>query len=182
MRPMWLILLLFLPGLAAAEPVAWAGTGTARYVLIHKFHEVKGTSTKVQARAAWEGDQVKVQARALVSSFGSEDANRDAHMQEVMEVDRFPFVTVRGVVSGLAAPAAAAKLEVTMKAEVELHGRVVARDLPLTLTFADATHVTVAFDFAESLEAHGIERPSLLFVKVDDALRLIGSASLERKP
>ena len=182
MRSLILLTLLLLPHAATAEPVSWSGNGTARYILVHKFHEVAGTSTQVQARVQWEGDQVKLQARALVTSFSSEDSNRDAHMQEVMEVDRFPFVTVRGIVAGLAPPTGAAKVSVTLKAEIELHGQLVAKELPLTLAFTDPNHVTVEFDFVESLEAHGIERPSLLFVKVDDALRVRGSASLERKP
>jgi hypothetical protein len=40
-------------------------------------------------------------------------------------------------------------------------------------------HVT--FEFPESLTAHKIERPSLLFVPVDDEIRIVGSADVTAK-
>jgi polyisoprenoid-binding protein YceI len=175
-------LLLLAAAPAAADPASWSGGGETRYVLIHKFHEVEGKSHKVQARAVWDGNQVKVQARALVDSFESGDANRDAHMLEVMEDEKYPFVTVRGVVDDLPAPTGPAKVKAHMKAEVELHGKTVTKDVDLDLDFADPTHVTVTYEFPESLEAHDIERPSLLFVKVNDDITISGTLTLERKP
>ena len=176
------LLVPFAPLAAHADPVMWSGTGNAGYLLVHKFHEVEGKSTKIQTKAVWDGDQIKVQARGLVDSFVSGDASRDAHMLEVMEAEKFPFVMIRGVIGGVAVPTGALKVDTTLKADVELHGQTVSKDVPVTLDFADPTHVTVSFSFPESLEGHGIERPSLLFVKVDDDIKITGSIPMERKP
>jgi hypothetical protein len=39
----------------------------------------------------------------------------------------------------------------------------------------------VHFEFVESLTAHKIERPSLLFMPVDDTITIVGSAEITAK-
>jgi hypothetical protein len=45
-------------------------------------------------------------------------------------------------------------------------------DIPIDLTWESATRVRATCKFQISLDAYKIERPSLMFVKVDDDLQI----------
>jgi polyisoprenoid-binding protein YceI len=182
-----ILLLLVLGGVAlAAAPVDFAASpgSTVSYLLIHKFHEVKGTSQKVQARARVlpEGS-LQVMVRTPVASFDSGNGNRDEHMQETVDAARFPNVELKAVASGVKLPATfPATLEVPLDGELTFHGVTRPLKTTATLTFADARHVVGETQFAISLEAFGIDRPSLAFVKVDDQLQLSVHLVFEAQP
>ena len=114
--------------------------------------------------------------RASVSSFDSGDRNRDTHMQEVMETSRFPFVVVKGVsqVDGalLAVAQKANTIELKLQADVDVHGVREPMTIPLTVELRPDGTARVKGAFEVSLEKHQIERPSLLFVKIEDACRV----------
>ena len=69
-----------------------------------------------------------------------------------------------------------------MQGAVELHGVTVNHHIDLKLETKDGVHFQVRFEFIESLTAHKIERPSLLFVAVDDAITIVGKADVTAKP
>ena len=146
-----------------------AGASSLRYRVVHKLHQVDAESRSVEGRMLVKPDgTVQAMVRAPVASFRSGDSNRDVHMEEVVESGRFPTVTLRGVAHlspDLRLPAGA----IAMEAEVELHGvrRPVHLELAVERRPDGALRVKGAFDV--SLDAFGIERPALLFVKVDDA-------------
>ena len=60
----------------------------------------------------------------------------------------------------------------TFKAQLSFHGVQNVFDLPVELTWESANKVRAATSFAISLDGYKIERPSLMFVKVDDELKL----------
>jgi hypothetical protein len=160
----------------------WTAKQSAvQYHLVHKFHQVDATSAKTEVIAVIDASGLKVMARSPVQSFDSGNANRDAHMLEVVEAQKFPMVVVKGAAAGFVMPAPGAKTTVSIKAEVELHGVKVQEPIDLEVTAIDAAHVHVGFHFKESLTAHKIERPALMFVQVDDELTIDGSADLEPK-
>ncbi len=173
------------PALAADGPVdlAVAPGSTISYLLIHKFHEVVGTSTVVEGRARLlPGGGLQVMVRAKVDSFDSGNGNRDAHMLEVTEAARFPLVTLKA--AGTLTPPATypATLALDLDGEVGLHGVTRAVKVPVTVTFTSPKEATAEGTLTLSLEAHGVERPSLLFVKVDDALVVKAKLRLEAAP
>jgi hypothetical protein len=89
-----------------------------------------------------------------------------------MEADRYPYVVLKAT-SALSPPAALpASVPLQVTGELDLHGVKRAIEVPLQLAFdaQGAARLTGAFDV--SLEAHHIERPSLLFKKVDDACKV----------
>jgi polyisoprenoid-binding protein YceI len=156
----------------AVDPAA----STLRYTLVHKLHTVEGTSRKIEGRAVLQPDgRILAMVRAPIASFDSGDSNRDAHMQEAMEVNAFPFVVAKAAgtfpavapAGGAAAPAA-----VTLEGELDLHGVKRPVSLPLELVLSPDGTARAKGRFDVSLDAHRIERPSLLFVKVDDAVRI----------
>jgi polyisoprenoid-binding protein YceI len=161
---------------AAAPPKAWSvdpARTVVRYEVVHKLHRVQGVSKKVEGRAVvGEGARVMTMLRVPVTSFQSGDGNRDAHMQEAMEVGKYPFVTFKGVAQ-LAEPfALPPRSELSLQGELDLHGVKKPLTVPVTVeSTPDGVHVTGSFPF--SLDAYNVERPSLLFVKVDDACRIL---------
>ena len=114
--------------------------------------------------------------RVPVESFDSENSNRDAHMKEVVEAARFGFVDLKA--TGELPPPASFPSTVTrvFKGQIEFHGIQQVMDLPVKVTFESATRVVAEASFKISLDAFKVERPSLMFVKVDDEMKL--SASL----
>jgi polyisoprenoid-binding protein YceI len=173
-------LLLSTPALAQ-DPAAAARLYSVRladsslsYKLKHKLHEVMGTARPTEGKARLLPDgTLQVAVRANVADFDSGNANRDAHMKEVTEAAKFPTIEFKGVASGLKLPATfPAKLPVVLKGQLTFHGVKQAVEVPLEVLFNSATDVTAEGRFQISLESYKVERPSLLMVKVDDALVL----------
>jgi hypothetical protein len=89
-----------------------------------------------------------------------------------MEADRYPYVVLKAT-SAVSPPATLpASVPLKVSGELDVHGVKRAIEVPLQLAFdaQGAARLTGAFDV--SLEAHHIERPSLLFKKVDDACKV----------
>lgn len=167
-----LLALLLASGLSPGETLAVDPAASAlRYHVVHKLHRVDGETRSIEGRAAVKPDgTLQAMVRAAVASFRSGESNRDAHMEETLETGRFPFVTFRGVAR--LGPDLQVPLSLAMDGEVELHG---ARR-PVRVTLAAERQPDGAFrvrtSFEVSLDAFGIDRPSLLFVKIEDACRI----------
>ena len=165
--------------LLSASP-AWAATQWVQqeaevvYKVVHPFHTVEGVSKQVDVVALVDGDVLKVMARAPVASFDSGNSNRDAHMQEVVDAPQFPTVTVRLMMSKFTLPAAGAEQAYTIPGEIELHGVKVKASVDAKIKAVNAQSATLTFELTDSLEAHHIERPELLFKKLEDAMRVHG--------
>jgi hypothetical protein len=150
---------------------------TLAYRLVHKFHEVNGVSRAVEGKARVLPDgTVQVMVRAPLDSFDSGNSNRDAHMLEATGAAQNPYVEFKGV-GHLDAPAAHPS-----EARVALRGVLTLKtpravEVALTVRFDSADRAHAEASFPISLEEHQVERPSLMFVKVDD--RVVIDAKLE---
>lgn len=149
-----------------------AGDSTLTYRLKHKLHVVEGTAHPSEGKARLLPDgTLQVAVRANVADFDSGNANRDAHMKEATEAEKYPTVELKGTASGVKVPTAfPAEVTVPLKALLTFHGVKQAVDVPLKVTFTSAREVSAVGTFQVSLEGFKIERPSLLMVPVDDAL------------
>src|SRR2546429_6185542 len=79
--------------------------GTLTYTVVHKLHEVRGTTRQLEGRALAQPDgTVRVQVRAKVASFDSGNSNRDEHMREVTHEHLHPYAEVKGTLSGVNLP------------------------------------------------------------------------------
>jgi YceI-like domain len=172
---------LAVPNPLLAQTAQLAGTGTVEYHLIHKFHKVVGKSKALAVRGTVEASGLKVMARAQVGTFDSDNANRDTHMMETVEGEKYPWVSVKAALPGYKLPTGPSTQKITLQASVELHGVAVSHPIDVTLETKDGTHFEVSFEFPESLTAHKIERPSLMFVAVDDNITIAGKASVTAK-
>jgi hypothetical protein len=157
--------------------------GTVSFTVVHKFHAMQGTSKVMQARARVESDgTLQAKARIRVTTFDSGNANRDAHMLEVLEPARFPEVELKGVSPGFVMPERfPARLTTPLQAELTFHGVTQKRDVNVQLNFSDASHVTAEAAFSISLESFHVDRPALLFIKIDDNVDLTCTLSFSRE-
>jgi len=132
-------------------------------------------------RGSVDGSGLKLMARAQVGTFDSDNNNRDAHMMETVEGEKYPWVSVRGALPGFKLPTSGTTT-VTVQGAVELHGVTVNHPVDIKLETKDGVHFKASFEFDESLTAHKIERPSLMFVAVEDLVKIVGSADVTAKP
>ena len=144
------------------------------YRLKHKLHVVEGTARPTEGKARLLPDgTLQVAVRANVADFDSGNSNRDSHMKEVTEATKYPTVEFKGVATGVKVPTSfPAKQEVTLKGQLTFHGVKQSIEVPLQVLFNTATDVSAEGKFQISLESYKVERPSLLMVKVDDALAM----------
>ena len=160
----------------AQAPVAefHVASGEITYHLVHKMHKVDATSHKVEGKARIAPDgKAQVMVRAPSESFDSGNVNRDAHMKETVEAAKYPWVELKALGDGMAPPATFPTTEhKTFKAQLGFHGVQQVFDLPVEVTWESPTSVKAATTFAISLDGYKIERPSLMFVKVDDELKI----------
>ena len=166
---------------AAAKPqLVDVKEGTLTYHLVHKLHEVTGTSHTLEGKARVLPDgTVQVQVRAPVKGFDSGNSNRDEHMREVTREAMFPYVSLRGTLHASFPPAGATTE--TLHATIEMNGEKQAIEIPVELK-PEAGGARASFKFPISLDALKIERPELLFVKVDDAVVITGDLLLVPAP
>lgn len=152
--------------------------GSITYTLVHKLHEVHGTSRKLEGVAKVQpGAPTLVQVRAPVASFDSGNSNRDSHMRESTHEAAHPYVEVKGTLPPLQLPLAG-PTQLPLDARVELNGETERQTIPVTLT-PEGSGIRAKFSFPVSLEAHHVERPELLLVKVDDKVVIAGDVLFE---
>lgn len=152
------------------------------YHLVHKMHKVDGTSRKLEGKARLMPDgKAQVMVRAPSESFDSGNVNRDAHMKEAVEAAKYPWVELKALGDGVKPPASFPTTEKkTFKAQLTFHGVQNVFDLPVELTWESPTKVRASTTFAISLDGYKVERPSLMFVKVDDQLKLDAKVAFSR--
>ena len=163
--------------------VLWtAKSASLAYDVNHKLHHVHGISTKVEIVAQMHGAGLRVMARTPVTSFNSGNANRDAHMLEILAANTHPTATVRIAVETLPELPVEKLISLDVQGDVELHGKRVQLPMHVTLQRHQEGTVTAIVRFDDTLSAHQIERPSLLFVPLDDAINIEAKAEMSRQP
>jgi hypothetical protein len=119
--------------------------------------------------------------RAPLRSFDSGNSNRDEHMLEATDAAANPYVLFKGVGTVAAPSSYPAEVRTTLRGELTLKAtRPV--EVPVTVRFESADRAAVEAEFPVSLEDHQIERPSLVFVKVDDQIVIGAKLSLTAEP
>jgi polyisoprenoid-binding protein YceI len=152
------------------------------YHIVHKLHRVDAVSKRVEGKVRiLPTGAAQIAVRIPVDSFDSSNSNRDAHMKEVTEAARFPLIELKGVCDACATPTTIpATAERTIRGELTFHGIRKPLAVPVKLTYDATGAVHADASLSLSLDEFRIERPSLMFVKVDDALKLDVSLVLKR--
>jgi polyisoprenoid-binding protein YceI len=145
-----------------------AAASTIRYTVVHKLHRVEGISHDMEGKVVVKEDgRVLTMVRVAVASFRSGDGNRDEHMLEAVQAGTYPFAVFKGIALLTATREVPAAPE-AMEGEVEFHGIAKPAKVPVTLVAEPDGSIRVRGSFDVSLDAHSVERPSLLFVKIED--------------
>ena len=112
---------------------------------------------------------LRLKASIKVEMFNSDNSRRDSHMIETLEGLVFPTIdwTVESV-SGLTGPVKAGTFEIQATGPMTLHGVTQQLTIPVKLVIDDAGHISAESSFSLSLEAWGIERPTLIFIPIAD--------------
>jgi polyisoprenoid-binding protein YceI len=179
--------------LVAASPAAGRtftvepAKSTVRYHIVHKLHRVTGASSTIEGKGVLRPDgTVLAMVRVPMASFDSGERNRDADMREAVDARQHPFVVFKGTtrLDGDVLPTAQpTTVQAKMDGEIELHGVKKPVVVPLTIELSPDGTVRARGSFEVSLDAFGIKRPSLLFVKIEDACKIdLDLALREEKP
>ena len=130
----------------------------ADYTVKHLFKTVKGESGQLKGKMLCEKEVCEFLVAIPAMSFVSSDSNRDLNMQTILEVKKFPLITVKGTFpeSNLA------KQNFEIKSLVSLHG--IEKEYVLNINYG----ATSSGRLNLLLEDHKVERPSLLMAKIDN--------------
>ena len=158
--------------LAASTYVVDPAGSVVKFHLHHKMHEVDGRSSQIEGKAILGDDgKVMTMIRIPAASFDTSDANRDSHMRETLDTGKFPYVIFKGVAAVTMPVSFGKAFETSLQGELDFHGVRRPMTIPATISLAE-DGATVSARFPVNLEAHQIERPALLFIKVDENVQL----------
>lgn len=130
----------------------------ANYTVKHIFKTVKGESNELKGKLVCNKEVCDFLVAVPAKSFVSSDSNRDLNMQTILEVTKYPLVTVKGSFpeANLAKPA------FEMKSLVSFHG--IEKEYLLSVKNGSSSSGQLEI----LLEDHKVERPSLLMAKIDN--------------
>jgi polyisoprenoid-binding protein YceI len=138
------------------------------YLLIHPLHKVEAVCRDFSCTIQYDDAThtiVNTSFSAEVSSFDSGNSNRDSHAMEVLDALTFPTVFFQSKnikTSGQ---------ELLVTGDLTFHG--ITKPISFNATAASSgSNMTIQGKADVSLISFQIERPSLLFMPVEDTLRI----------
>lgn len=138
-------------------------SGSATYTVTHTFKTVDGVSQAVKGKMVCAEKSCEFLIAVRTDSFKSSDSNRDLNMLTILESDKFPLITVRGNFDSSLLNQKDAKINST----ILFHGVEKTYELQLAQILAGEGRLTL------DLEAHKVERPSLLTVKIKNEVPVL---------
>jgi polyisoprenoid-binding protein YceI len=162
-----LLLLCLSTGMAQVKTLdAVRNESSVTYRLVHPLHKVEATSKDVHYKLDLDLEKKEIKAVTAVvdvTTFDSGNSNRDSHAMEVIDAISYPEASFAstGVTQSGDSLAVAGKLT--------FHG--VTKDVVVKSSVKwSGNSLFVQGEFAVSLNAFNVERPSLLMIPVQDAL------------
>ncbi|RRB10204.1 YceI family protein [Larkinella knui] len=140
---------------------------TITYAMTHPMHSFEGVSRDVACVIVIDdANRIEsVAAATKVSSFDSDNTNRDSHALEKMEALKYPKVTFTSN------DIQQQGTNLTVKGNLTFHG--VTKPVVIQGTRQDDnSQVTVKGDFDINLSDYKVEKPSLMMVPVDEKVKL----------
>ncbi|MFZ9662186.1 MAG: YceI family protein [Chitinophagaceae bacterium] len=139
---------------------------TITYHMVHPMHNWDGVSKAVEGIVQYEEKSFilnKVAIVVKVSSFDSENSNRDSHMMEVTEAIKYPNV------SFVSKSIKDDGTNLEINGDINFHG-ITKAILMKAQKKQIANHITVTGEFPILIEDFKIERPSLMMLKTDNEI------------
>lgn len=139
--------------------------------------DYKGTSDQLKGTIDLEKGTVDFQL--LLSSIKTGNKTRDGHMYDALEIEEFPTAQFSGRILNFD-KSNTKRQEITLEGDFVLHGQKKVIKIPATLEKA-SKELNFSASFSLFITNFGIEKPSVLFLKVDDKhqIKVSGTAKLD---
>jgi hypothetical protein len=161
----WLLIVLATTAQADIAKPDWAlSKGKLTYHVNFPLKKFEGVSENLKGKGHCEADTCEFLIGSPVKSFDSGDGNRDNHMLEVTKAGLFPVLTAR-----ISFPKSAAVSSFTATAEIVFGGQTHKYEVPVKGR-VDGNATVVSGIVPLKLSDFKMERPSLLGVRIDDAV------------
>lgn len=162
------IILSFIVSMFFQSPTYEASTSSIKYSMVHKLHRWEGVSKDLKVATKWNEQKNEIEQISIVvnvATFNSGLSSRDSHMMEVLDGLSYPRIlfsssSVQYTTDGI-----------LVKGKLQFHG--VERMIETKVKLEKANRRWVfSGSFPVLLEDYKVERPSLLFVKVDNKIQI----------
>ncbi len=118
-----------------------------------------------------------------VDHFSSDNVRRDSHMVETMEAFVYPSIEWSvDKVTGLAGPLVPGVHSGVATGPLTVHGVTRQLQVPIELTVGGQAELTIGAQFTILLEDYGIERPTLVFVPIENELPIVVKVTTRPDP
>lgn len=162
------VLLSFIVSLLFQQPIYETNGSSITYSMRHKLHSWEGVSKDLKVATKWNEQKNEIEQISIVvnvATFNSGLSSRDSHMMEVLDGLTYPRIlfsssSVQYTPDGL-----------LVKGKLQFHG--VDRMIETKVKFEKINNKWVfSGSLPVLLEDYKVERPSLLFVKVDNLIKI----------
>mgnify|MGYP003849338571 FL=1 len=158
----------FIVSMFFQSPTYETSASSVKYSMVHKLHSWEGVSKELKVATKWNEQKNEIEQISIVvnvATFNSGLSSRDSHMMEVLDGLTYPRIifsssSVQYTPEGI-----------LVKGKLQFHGveRMIETKVKLEkqnrkLVFSGSLPVL--------LEDYKVERPGLLFVKVDDLVKI----------
>lgn len=134
----------------------------AEYTVKHILKTVRGQSSDLKGKMVCQKQMCEFLVAIPAKSFISSDSNRDLNMQTILEVTKYPLITIKGTFpeSELSKP------HFDIKSLVSFHG--IEKEYVLNIKKSSLS----SGELKVILEDHKVERPSLMMAKIDNKVSI----------
>ncbi len=162
------VILSFIVSIFFQSPTFETNTSSVRYSMVHKLHSWQGVSKDLKVATKWNEQKNEIEQISIVvnvATFNSGLSSRDSHMMEVLDGLTYPRIlfsssSVQYTPEGI-----------LVKGKLQFHG--VERMIETKVKLEKVNRRWVfSGSFPILLEDYKVERPSLLFVKVDNKIQI----------
>ena len=158
----------FIVSMFFQSPTYETSASSVKYSMVHKLHSWEGVSKELKVATKWNEQKNEIEQISIVvnvATFNSGLSSRDSHMMEVLDGLTYPRIifsssSVQYTPEGI-----------LVKGKLQFHGveRMIETKVKLEkqnrkLVFSGSLPVL--------LENYKVERPGLLFVKVDNLVKI----------
>lgn len=158
----------FIVSMFFQSPTYETSASSVKYSMVHKLHSWEGVSKELKVATRWNEQKNEIEQISIVvnvATFNSGLSSRDSHMMEVLDGLTYPRIlfsssSIQYTPDGI-----------IVKGKLQFHGvdRMIETKVKLEkqnrkMVFSGSLPVL--------LEDYKVERPSLLFVKVDNKIQI----------
>lgn len=157
-----------LAALVLAAPINYTVSGQVVYDAKGPTGHFQGTNKAVSGNFALDGSKLSGKVCVDLAQWSSGEALRDNHTRDMFEVSKFAQACL-DVLSVEGNPASGS---VTLNGNLNLHGKSLPVKVPVTVKM-NGNKMQLEGQFDTKVTDWGMSRPSLLGLKVDDAVKVM---------